>query len=56
MRAIAVTAPSTTTTKNISAPYSVKTSLPRLTSTFNPLSPMVAAIAPKTPNGANSIT
>ena len=52
----ATTAPNTTTTKKTSAAHSVATSLPRLSNTRKPRSPMVEAIAPKTPMGANHIT
>ena len=44
------------TTTNACATYRVATSLPRFNRTPNPFCPMVAAMAPKTPNGANNIT
>ena len=56
MRAIATTAPSTTTTKKISAAHNVATNFPSPSSTFHPCSPTVDAIAPNTPSGATHIT
>src|ERR1035441_7078192 len=54
MRAMASTAPSTTTTKTKSEAYMVRISLPRPNNTPRPLLPTVTASAAPTPNGARN--
>src|SRR2546423_294569 len=56
MRAIATTAPSTSTTNKISEAYMVRISLPSPNRTATPLLPTVTAMAAPTPNGARYIT